>query len=156
PGKYAKHKMVNARAARRHDSRDVPIWNKGIFQNGIVAARRAHSEHIPGFLDQIAGAVARHESVHDLWLFGIAGIYSMQAKARPDGSQAAEHFSSREAIAAIDAFCLCSGKKHRDVVPTLGVPGGEYLSCGGFAKNPLQRAIATPPEIGGDTQPIEV
>src|SRR5262252_5123098 len=116
PGKHRENEGVDSGATRRHHARHISIRNEHVLQESVVAASRAHSEDIPGFLDDVAHTVTWHERMHNLWLVRVAGVHPMQAKTSPDGSEASKVLVPREAIASSYTFGFCGGEKHRNVV----------------------------------------
>ena len=80
----------------------------------------------------------------------------VQAVARPDRRQAAEHLVAGEAVAAVHPLGLAGRQQHRQVVAALGVPGGEDLARHRLLQQPVERAVAAAPEIGGRPDPVEV
>src|SRR5207249_1490760 len=84
-----------------------------VHQNGVVATSGAHTQYIPGLLDCVSCCVAGHECMHDLWLVRVARVHAMQAKAGPDGRQAAEMLPAGETVATLNTFCFRGRKQHR-------------------------------------------
>ena len=80
----------------------------------------------------------------------------VQAVARPDGRQAAEHLVAGDAESAFDPLGLAGGEQDRKVVAALGVAGVEHLACHRLLQQPLDRAIALAPEIGDQSDPVDV
>ena len=75
---------------------------------------------VPGLLDLVAGGVARHEGVHDLRVGGVRGVHGVDAQARPDRGQGAEHLVPAEAVAAVGPLGPARSREHREVVAPLG------------------------------------
>src|SRR2546423_10555627 len=106
PGEYREYKCVDSCAPGRHHPRDISVGNECVFQNSVIAARGAHAENVPGFLDDVTAVIARHERVDDLRMLRVARVHSVQAETRPHRRQAAKLLATGEAIAALHALCL--------------------------------------------------
>src|SRR2546430_3668949 len=48
----SEHEHVDAGGARRDDARDVFVGDERALEDRVVAARRAHAEHVPRLLDR--------------------------------------------------------------------------------------------------------
>src|SRR5437588_10106963 len=64
--------------------------------------------------------------------------------------------ASVKPVATFGAFRPGRGKQHRDVIPALGMTGGEDFAGGGFPEHPLQRLVTGTPEFCGQTYPIKM
>src|SRR5208282_293786 len=156
PGKHGEDKRIDSSAPGRNDTRNVSVWNESALQNRVIAARGAHAENVPGFLNDVAAAVARHKYVNDLRMAGVTGIHSMHAETRPDRRQAAKLLAARETIPAVHTLCFRGGEQHWDIVATLGVTGGKDLAGGSVAQHPFERGISSARKIGSNADPIEM
>ena len=156
PGEEAEDEHVGAGRACRHDARDVLVRDERAVEQGVVAARGAHAEDVPRFLDRVALRVARHEGVHDFRCRRIARVHAVHAEARPDGRQAAKCLAAGELVAAFDLFGLRCREQPWNVVAMLGMPGGKHFACGRLLEDPLDRFVATPPQVRSVADPVVV
>ena len=76
--------------------------------------------------------------MNDLWLPGIARVYSMQAKPGPDGRQAAKVLPAREPVAAVDAFRFRGREQDRQIIAAFRMAGCEDLAGRRLAQEPFQ------------------
>ena len=77
PREEAQHEHVDAGGAGRNDGRDVLVGHERAVEDRVVAARRAHAQHVPGVLDGVAAGRARHERMDDFRRVRIAGIQTV-------------------------------------------------------------------------------
>src|SRR5438270_10392201 len=150
PGKDSEYETIYSGAASRNDACDITSWDEHIFENCVVAAGRAHTEDVPGFLDDVSGRIARHEGVNNFRLGWVAGIHSVDSEASPHWGQAAKVLAAAKAIAAFDAFCFRRGEENRYVVTGFRMTSSEDFAGGSVTQQPFQRTISTSPQIGGD------
>ncbi len=94
--------------------------------------------------------------MNDLWLVGVAGIHSVQAKAGPYRRQAAEMLMPGKPVAALDALCVRGGEQNRDIVAALRMAGREDLARRCLPQDPFQRGISATPEISGNAEPVKM
>ena len=123
PREEAEDEVVDAGGAGGDDARDVLVGHERALEHRVVAARRAHAEHVPRVLDRVALRVARHEAVDDLRRRRVAHVHPVHAEARPHRRQAAERFASGESVAAVhasrpssstaDRGCRCHARRAR-------------------------------------------